>query len=168
MRSNYSLARSAATCFALILLAACQSSLLTGPPELRLGRHECALCGMLVSEDRCSTAILVDDGGRRDYLFFDDIGCMLDAEHEGKVGSVLERYVHDYGTRTWVRAEEAIYVFASPKLLPTPMGSGLVAFAERAEAERLGEPRGAKILSHEEATLARRAYMNEHFAPKNP
>ena len=147
------------------LLGACQSSPISGPPKLRLGRHECAVCGMLVSEDRCSTAHLVDDRGRRDYLFYDDIGCMLDAEHEGRTPQVLERYVHDYTTRAWIRAEDATYVFANPKALPTPMGSGMVAFTTLADAQRTADPLSAKVLSFEQLVLARREYMDKHFGP---
>lgn len=160
--------RMAAACLLITLLGACQNEPLSGPPELRLGRHECAVCGMLVSEDRFSTAHLVDDRGRRDYLFYDDIGCMLDAEHEGRTPPVLERYVHDYATRAWLRAEDAVYVFANPKSLPTPMGSGMVAFTSRTDADRTAEPLNAKVLSYDQLTLARRAYMDKHFGPKTP
>lgn len=150
----------------ILALGACQGSSLSGPPELRLGRNECAVCGMLVSEDRCSTALLVDDHGRRDHLFYDDIGCMLDAEHEGHTPTVVERYVHDYDSRAWVRAEDATYVSANPRVLPTPMGSGMVAFAARADAERTAEPLKAKVLTFTELIQARREYMDEHFKPR--
>jgi len=165
MRPSMSVLSRASACILLAMLGACQGSPISGPPEMRLGRHECVHCGMLVSEDRCSTAQLVDDGGRRDYLFYDDIGCMLDNEHEGGTPQVLERYVHDYNTRQWVRAEEATFVFAHPKQLHTPMGSGMVAFAERVDAQHAAKPLDAKVMTFEQLTAARREYMDKHFGP---
>lgn len=123
---------------------------------------------MLVSEDRCSSALLVDDRGRRDYLFYDDIGCMLDSERDGSSPQVLERYVHDYNTRQWVRAEEATFVFAHPKQLHTPMGSGMVAFATETNAKQSAAQLNAMVLSFTDLVLARRAYMDEHFGHDAP
>lgn len=155
-----------ASAFLLVgLLGACDGSPMSGPPDMRLGRHECSACGMLVSEDRFSTAQLVDDAGRRDYLFYDDIGCMLDAEHEGCTPQILERYVHDFGTRAWVRAQDATFVFAHPKSLHTPMGSGMVAFAERTDAQHAAAPLDARVMTFEQLTAARREYMDKHFGP---
>ncbi len=143
---------------------ACQDAPLSGPPELRLGRQECAACGMLVSEDRCSSALLVDDKGRRTHLLYDDLGCMLDAEQAGLATPVIARFVHDYTSRAWIKAEDATYVAASPKALSTPMGSGMVAFATRTDAELAAQPLSAKVLTYDQLVLARRAYMDEHFA----
>lgn len=108
------------------------------PPELRLGRDECAECGMLVAEDRCSSALLVERDGRRRHLVYDDIGCMIDHERAGGIeGSILGRWVHDYGTRAWVEAGAATFLMADPESLKTPMASGLVASVSRADAERI-------------------------------
>src|SRR5690606_35950302 len=118
---------------ALALLPGCSRGELSGPPELRVGRDECGECGVIISEDRCSSAILVERGGRREHVLFDDIGCMLDYER-GRAGefAAVDAFVHDHPTRAWVRAADAHFLFADRDLLPTPMGSGIVAYAERA------------------------------------
>lgn len=124
---------------ACLLVSACDRAPLTGPPELHLGRDECAECGMLINEDRCSAALVVEappSSGRRRHLLYDDIGCLLDAELSRDAEfTIIERYVRDHAERTWHRAESAAYVIAPPDRLPTPMGSGMVAFKQRAAAE---------------------------------
>ncbi len=145
---------------ALALLPGCSRGELSGPPELRVGRDECGECGMIISEDRCSSAILVERGGRREHVLFDDIGCMLDYER-GRAGefAAVDAFVHDHPTRAWVRAADAHFLFADRDLLPTPMGSGIVAYAERAAAEaRRGEV-GGEILDYQRLGEARRDWM---------
>lgn len=143
-------------------LPACGGDPSGGPPPLRLGRDECGECGMLISEDRCSSGSLEAADGRRAYVLFDDIGCMLDRERTEDGGrSVLERYVHDYGTRTWVRAEAATYLMAEPGAVRTPMGSGIVAFARREDAESAQRTHGGRLLDYAGLTEARRAWA-EH------
>lgn len=127
----------------MALLACCESSPLTGPPTLKPGRDECAECGMLVSDQRCAASLLVERGGRREHLVYDDIGCMLQAERDGaSVGRVIERHVRDYSGDGWLEAGRAAFVRADPTAMPTPMGSGIVAFAgveiARAEAGKRG------------------------------
>jgi hypothetical protein len=47
---------------ALASIAACRTGELTGPPDLRLGRDECAGCGMIISDGRCASAMLIQRG----------------------------------------------------------------------------------------------------------
>lgn len=97
--------------WALVGLA-CERADLTGPPTLRLGRDECAECGMPINEDRCASGMLVVREGRRDHIHFDDLGCMLDFERHGGGGvTVLERFARDYTARTWISAERATFLF---------------------------------------------------------
>jgi copper chaperone NosL len=61
--------------------------------------------------------------------FFDDIGCLASflKEHpEQPAGAIA--FVVDHRTRTWVRADAAIYTRVPD--LDTPMGSHLVAHAD--------------------------------------
>lgn len=151
--------------FALVsVLTACQRTVLSGPPELRLGRSECGECGMLISEDRCSSALLVDARGRREHVLYDDIGCMLDAERRGLDGAVVaERYVHDHGTRAWVEAGVAHFVAADRDSLQTPMGSGLVAFATAGDAEAVSKAHKGRVLDYAGLAAYRKAWMEERF-----
>jgi copper chaperone NosL len=149
-------------CFAL-LLPACNREPLSGPPELRLGRDECGECGMLINEDRCSTAFLVERDGRREYVMFDDLGCMLDYEHDGKAGTIVDGFVRDYDTRAWLRSDDAVYLFTDPKTLPTPMGSGMIALAQRETAEEKQAHVDGEILDYQELAKARREWMYERY-----
>lgn len=142
--------------FVAAALVSCDSAPLTGPPELRLGREVCAECGMIVGEERCAAAMLVERDGKRERLIYDDIGCMLDDERDDLGGAVIERYVHDHGTRAWVRAETAVFLVGAPADVRTPMGSGLVAFADLTSAERANIA-GATVATLQQAADARRA-----------
>ncbi len=153
------------TAFAVLsVLSACETQVLTGPPELRLGRSECGECGMLISEDRCSSALLIDSRGHRDHVLYDDIGCMLDAERRGLDGAVVaERYVHDFGTRAWVEAGTAHFVAADRDSLQTPMGSGLVAFARAEDAEDASRAHKGRVLGYAALAAFRKSWMEERF-----
>ena len=145
-------------------LSSCGGAPLSGPPELKLGRSECAECNMLISEDRCSCGLLVDDNGHREYLLYDDIGCMLDSERAGLDGrTVVERYVHDHTSKAWVVADQAAFVMVDPKALPTPMGSGIVAFASRANADAAAAKHAGKVLDYRALGEARRLWMEERY-----
>lgn len=150
----------------LAALAACQNAPLQGPPELKLGRSECRECGMLISEDRCSSGLLVEIEGRREHLLFDDIGCMLDSLHNDGQARVLDAYVHDHATRAWVNASIAHFVLSDPARVPTPMGSGIVAFANQQDAELAQQDIGGKLHSYTTLGPARRAWMRERYGPE--
>lgn len=149
------------TCFVLgFLLNACGRAPLTGPPELRVGRDECIECGMLVAEDRFSAASLIEQDDERLYVFFDDVGCMLDYEHEkGERIRVLERYVHDHASKAWVAGLDAVFVFADHEKLHTPMGSGIAAFASRPPAQTLADAHAGTLHDFASLAKARREWM---------
>lgn len=151
-------------------LQGCERQPLAGPPTVRLGRDECAECGMLIGEDRSSCGLLVDDVGRRSYLLFDDIGCMLDLERRS-LGerTVIERYVRDWDTREWVPAQRAHFLLADPQRLRTPMGSGIGSFAT---PEPLARNAGLAGRTFDYAGLAqaRAEWMRERYGdqPASP
>lgn len=144
----------------MVLLSGCRRDELTGPPELRLGRDECAECGMLVNEDRFSSAMLIERDGVREHLMFDDAGCMIDyeAQHPGEF-TVIERFVHDHPTREWVSASKATFIFAEREKLRTPMGSGIGAFASEDAAREAHAQFGGEILSYDRLVPVRIEWM---------
>lgn len=140
-------------------LAGCQPDPLTGPPEIRLGRDECAECGMIINEDRSACALLADLDGERSHLLFDDIGCMLDHEHEhGDEHRIINRFVRDYSGDAWVQTETAIFVSADPDSMPTPMGSGIAATADATGADRLRAQVNGRLMTFADAAAARRLW----------
>jgi len=142
---------------AAALLSACRPAELSGPPTIRLGRDLCAGCGMLISEDRCSCALLVAQDGARAHLLFDDLGCLLDYRADHPQTVVADVFAHDYTTGQWVPALTASYLSAtSPSSLNTPMGSGIVAFASRAQAEAQQRTTGGDLVSFDRLADLRR------------
>lgn len=136
--------RLAAAAAALALLASCAG----GPPEpapILLDEDACSYCRMAISERRYA-AELVTREGRVER--FDDAGCLAAwlREHGRPEGAAA--FVTDYRTGDWLAAEAATYV-ASPAL-PTPMRSGLAAFADRAAAEAAAAELGGEVAGWEE------------------
>lgn len=147
-------------------LAGCGERRTEGPPELRLGQDECGACGMVVGEERCSAAWLIEEAGRREYLVFDDLGCRLDAERRLEPSRrVIGSWVHDYQSQAWVNAGSAVYLAADAKRLMTPMGSGMVAFATRAEAEEGMRQWGGQIVNEEGLRALHAARREELYGP---
>jgi copper chaperone NosL len=133
--------RIAALVVLAVLAAGCANAAsATGPPDIVFGRDLCVECGMLITEARFASGYRVDGDTRT----FDDIGNMLlyGTSHGELDNASTNAWVHDYEQSVWIAADSAWYVLA-PGLV-TPMGWGLVAFAdeERAvafAAEREGE-----------------------------
>ncbi len=151
-------------------LTACGRTELSGPPTLRLARDECTECGMLVNEDRCSCALLINRDGRREHLVFDDIGCLLDFRLAFPETVVVDVFVHDHSTGAWVSAPAAHYLSANPDELTTPMGSGYVAFASAQEAAEQHARVGGELTTLERLTESRRASREARHQPpmENP
>lgn len=146
------------------LMASCSQPALSGPPELKLGRHECAACGMLINEDRCSAAAIVTSNGAEDYAMFDDIGCLLDYEFDKRASvSFRERFVHDHSSRGWCSTPQATFLFSDPDRLPTPMGSGIIALSTKEAAVAAKERFGGEIMSYEQLVPARRKWMEARY-----
>jgi len=114
-----------------------------GPPEIVLGRDLCVECGMLITEERFAAAYRFEGEAYR----FDDIGGMLlHGTESGELPAAGDdAWVHDWESRAWMSADTAWYVVA-PGLV-TPMGYGLVAFADRAAADAYSIERGGEVFS---------------------
>ncbi|GJQ28683.1 MAG: hypothetical protein HBSAPP03_05670 [Phycisphaerae bacterium] len=149
---------------ATMLAPGCNGTPLAGPPNLRLGRDECAECGMLINDGRSAAAFLLEDSARRTHALFDDTGCLLDYErkHEGE-GRILGVYIRDYETGAWVEGGGATFLLADPDRLPTPMGSGIAAYADPARAAAAKEKYGGDILTLDRLRPARRAWLRERY-----
>ena len=146
-------------------LASCQQTPLTGPPELKLGHQECGECGMLINEDRCCAAILVDsDGSHREHILFDDIGCLLEYKTTKPQTKIVEHWVRDYSARAWLKSESAFYLMSEK--MRTPMGSWIVAFASRQAAEAVQKENEGRILSWDEVIVARREWMEARYGKR--
>jgi nitrous oxide reductase accessory protein NosL len=140
----------------LSVAAGCDRTELAGPPDLRLGRDQCHECGMLINEDRCSSAILIQIHGVREHIAFDDIGCMLDYERDIEPDvQIVSRFVSDHEDRVWIESDKAWFLTAEHEKVPTPMGSGMVAFVERASAEHAQRDWGGEVMRYQDLVQSR-------------
>ncbi len=119
--------------FLLIFLSACTNNANAEPvpPTIHYVEDVCEFCNMIISDERYAAGYLTEDGQQH---IFDDIGDMF-RNHLQKSDNVTAFFVHNYETKTWIRAEKAVYVQSSN--LSTPMLSGLAAFDSTEKAEIL-------------------------------
>lgn len=119
---------------ALVALASCSNEQQVGPPDLYIDEDVCHLCGMIISEEKFSAAIVeVTPGGREPFLF-DDIGDMIVHMDDLPDATTIEAYVHDFSSREWIVARNAW--FTKSESLSTPMATGLAAFSNKTDAEK--------------------------------
>jgi hypothetical protein len=114
------------------------------PETVPVDSVNCARCGMMISSEPQSAQWVVPGEETR---FYDDIGCLAADDRPRAEGGA--RFVHVDGAR-WARSETAFY--ARPADESTPMGYGVVAFSNRAEAvarDRQGRARTWDELVHE-------------------
>jgi copper chaperone NosL len=122
--------------FGLVLLVA--AAILPGvafsePMEIAEGT-KCHLCGMKVDPGSAYSAQIVDGGA---MLAFCDIGDML-YHYKKQDEKPSEMYVRDKKSLEWIDALEAAY--AKSDGFSTPMGWGIAAFSDKAEAAGFGKP----------------------------
>lgn len=121
---------------ASLLMPGCDRPDPAAPPEITYGVSICADCDMIINDERFASAVIIQDArGGPVPLLFDDIGDQIRYERARPELTILARWVHDYNTRQWLRAESAHYI-RSPDL-HTPMASGIAAFATEPDAEAL-------------------------------
>src|SRR5690606_16629794 len=141
----------AAASLAALLSAtgACHLAELAGPPELRLGRDQCIECGMIINEDRFSSAALIDNTyGQREHILFDDVGCMLDYQREHPGIAFIDLFAHDADTRDWITTQQATFLLADSSAILTPMGSGIAAYGDRGAARGAQARHGGACLRY--------------------
>ena len=142
--------KTAAIALATALLVAACAAHQAGPPEIVLDRSACSHCGMLVSERIYAAALRTSDGREQ---VFDDIGCLL-AALRGASPADAHVWVHDSVRGAWIDGASATFVTAPS--LRTPMAGGIVAFADRDEADRSAERLGGATVTSLTALLSQK------------
>jgi copper chaperone NosL len=125
------------------------------PPEIRYGQEMCSACGMVIDEPRFAAATLLVS---EKYLKFDDAREMIIYHMNHQEDQVAAWFVHDYSSEKWIRGEAAIFVYS--KSLQTPMGGGIVAFANQAEAEAYAAEHNGTIYNLDK--IRAQVHMVEH------
>ncbi len=134
----------AAACVATLGISGCRQADPNAPPTIAYGESVCAECGMIISDDRFGVATIITGGRGDEALLFDDFNCQFDHEREGFDLPVVRRWARDHGTRAWIDAEAARFVF-SPSLR-TPMGSHLAAFETDEDAQAFARQHDGRVL----------------------
>ena len=129
----------------LMVGAGCAKTEDAGPPEIRFGQDTCKACGMIIEDERYAAALVtVSPSGAVEKYSFDDIGEMLEfAPPQG--AQEVRRYVRDVATRQWIDAGRATLV-KSPTT-QTPMGSGVVAYADAQAAQVAVKENGGTLVA---------------------
>ncbi len=129
------------------------------PPTVHYGEDVCEFCGMIVSEETYAAAYVTGDGQGH---AFDDIGDMVQS-HLTMQEDVSAFFVHDHESKDWMRAETAHYVLSSA--LPTPMLSGLAAFASAKKAADFAAEVRGNVLTFDELLTHYRENLPTPLSP---
>jgi copper chaperone NosL len=124
--------------------AGCATADATQPPDISYGRDICIECGMVIDEARFAAAYRLPDGTEK---IFDDLGGLI--VHGRETGNLdgASVWVHDFETEEWVEAAHAFYV---PTIAVTsPMGHGILSFADRERATRFAGDLEGEVLGWE-------------------
>ncbi len=132
--------------FLLLTITACASDANAdpSPPPIHFGEDVCEFCGMIISEQGYAAGYVTADGHGHS---FDDIGDMIQAQLKNPE-DVSAYFANDFAGEGWIRAETAYFVY-SPDL-PTPMLSGIVAFASLEAAEAFAAENQGEVFSLDE------------------
>lgn len=125
---------------AFALLAAACGANAAGPPDIVVDRTTCHHCGMFVSEPAIAAAYQAEGQEPR---VFDEIGCMVEALRR-ETASPITVWVQDAAGDGWLNADEALFVAASR--IRTPMGGGVLAFADATAANKAAAAHDGRVL----------------------
>lgn len=135
---------------AAFFLPSCNRADPLAPPVIRYGEDQCAVCRMIISDDRYAAAVIaLDEYQRHQHHSFDDIGCLFEYEAAHPDAQILARYVKDQNTRNWLDANTAHLVHS--RQLQTPMAFGTAATETLHQARAIHEEFGGQIITLQEA-----------------
>ena len=128
---------------ALVVGVVCLWPVRRGPEPLRYGVDACAECRMPVTRPAFGGELRDADGRLTTY---DDVGCLVRAMLR-RHGAMPEAWVEDHAGGGFVSLLTAHLVRGGTE---TPMGSGIVAFADAGAAETFARETGGTRVSLEE------------------
>jgi len=128
-----------------LTLSACgDAASANGPPEINYGRDICIECGMILGDARFAAAYRLDDGTEKK---FDDVGGLIIHGRENGELESAQVWVSDFDDEVLIDAATAHYV---PTLgVVSPMGHGILAFADRDRAETTADEIGGEVIDWE-------------------
>lgn len=115
------------------------------PPEIRYGQ-DISEMGMFVVDPRYTVATLPEKS--EEWLLFDDIGELFKYRDVHNDAAFQVMWVNDYHDEDWLPAEDAWYLESTE--LNSPMGWGVAAFREEADARTMQQDIGGELLKWED------------------
>ena len=107
---------------------------------------DCAFCNMVVYQKKDKMGVFSGQAIKKDdkVVYYDDIGCLLYDEVKNKTTN--KKYVRDYNTLKWIKAEKATYVKTT---LASPMDDGYIVFNKASDAKAyVKKNKDSKIVSY--------------------
>ena len=117
---------------AISILTGCGSETNDGPPSVRYGDSLCVECGMIISDERFTTATIIEGDRGNEPLLFDDFNCQMIFESKHTELTIVHRWSHDHGSSEWIHMADAWFVKSDQ--LHTPMASNIASFLTQADA----------------------------------
>jgi copper chaperone NosL len=121
----------------------------SGPEPIVWGEDTCAACRMILTRPGFAGQMR-DAAGRLSR--YDDVGCLVRAA-AGVHPETRDAWVEDHDGAGWVPLREAHVVRA--ERADTPMGHGLVAFADAGAARRFAARLGGEVVALDEIVRRR-------------
>jgi copper chaperone NosL len=135
----------AALALGVLMLASVGGSCQAGPRDIRYRQDTCARCRMFVMDERYGAELVTKRGK---VLTFDSAECLaahtLESPKDAKEAQAL-LVTHHARPRQLATAEGSVYLKSTD--LPSPMGLGLTACADTAEAVALRARHSGELLS---------------------
>lgn len=116
----------------------------SGPVPIAYGRDTCARCRMIISRPGFAGELRDRKGVLTKY---DDVGCLLEAMLAER-GEMPEAWVEDHASGALVPLLGAALVRVEPAR--TPMGHGIVAFADAGAANAFTKAEGGAVVALED------------------
>lgn len=116
---------------------------------------------MIINDERFSAALIIQPNHEYQTLFFDDIGDLLNHEHDNTNLAVRKRWVHDAETKRWIDADSAFYLLHDN--IRTPMMSGIAAYADATRATAKLTEFPGKVHTFPEIRTARAQWMKDRY-----
>ena len=118
------------------------------PRAIKYGHDNCAHCIMTLTDERYGAELVTNKGK---IYTFDSIECLAEWVHEERTpkSDVHSMWIVDFRMpKEFIKAEDAFYL--QSKLLHSPMGLGLSAYADSFSADRLLDMYGGRLIEWSE------------------
>lgn len=126
-----------------VLMASAACSGEDTPTNIAFNRDMCDYCKMKISDQQFAAQLKTEKGR---YYKFDDIFCLQSYRKEHDDVNYKALWISDYAQAPHFVAIEQAHFVRSPDL-KTPMGGGIAAFADKADAEKLAQQHHTQVLN---------------------